>query len=295
MVRAIFSFRTLFYLVYAVVLTTVLLYIRFPTEKVKLYCEKRIEHFLPPESVCRIGRIDYQFPLSVKVTNVQLTEIVDGIHSQLLVSRLAVSPDFANMPRTFVLNGEIYQGNFGLNLTVDVRGKSFQLSDIHLNGFNLGKWANDFSLLDRKISGIVGFTGTYQGKYTSPLEGEGKGKLVITDGSVELIQPVLSLSSLEFDRIAVDMTHKMGVLGFVGGEVLGKEISADFTGEMKATVPLINSNILFSGHLTPKEGFLAAHPAEKHVVEQLLRRYKTPVLPFKVGGSIIRPTFRFSS
>jgi len=295
MVRAIFSFRTLLYLLYAVVLTAVLLYIRFPTEKVKLYCEKRIEHLLPPESVCRIDSINYQFPLSVRVTNVQITEIVDGTHSQLLVSRLIVSPDLANMPKTIILNGEMYQGNFALKLTVDVQGKNFQLDDIQLDGFNLDKWANDFSLLDRKVSGIVGFTGNYQGKYTSPLEGEGKGKLVIADGSMELVQPVLSLSSLEFERIAVDMTHKKGVLGLLGGEVLGKEITADFIGEMKTTIPLINSNILFSGNLTPKEGFLAAHPAEQNVVKQLLRRYKTPALPFKVGGSIKRPTFRFSS
>lgn len=294
MVRAIFSFRTLFYLLYAAVLTAVLLYIRFPTEKFKLYCEKRIEHLLPADSVCSIDRIGYHFPMSVIVSNMQLTEVVDGTHSHLLVSRLVVTPDFANFLKAFSLSGELYKGNFALKLTIDRPAKSFQLNDVQLSGFNLEKWANDFNLLDRKVSGIVGFTGNYQGKYTSPLEGEGKGKLVIADGSMELLQPVLSISNFEFERIVVDMTHEKGVLGFIGGEVLGKEITADFIGEMKTTIPLINSNILLSGHLIPKEGFLAAHPAEQYVVEQLLRRYKTPALPFKVGGSVKRPTFRFS-
>jgi type II secretion system protein N len=295
MVRAIFSFRTLFYFLYAFVLITALLYIRFPTEKVKKYCEKRIEHLLPPERMCRIDRLSYQFPVSVKATNIQISEVVDGKNSQLLVNRLVVSPDFENLPRAFILNGEIYQGSFALKLTVDVQEKGFKLSEIYLNGFDLEKWVNDFGLLDRKVSGIVGFTGTFQGKFTNPLEGEGMGKLVVVDGSMELVQPVLSLSSLEFERIAVDMTHKKGVLGFIGGEVLGKEITADFTGQMQTTIPLIDSNVFISGNLAPKEGFFASHPAEKQVVEQLLRRFKTPGLPFKVGGSVRRPTFRFSS
>ncbi len=294
MVRAIFSFRTFIYLLYAVVLTAVLLYIRFPTEKFKLYCEKRIEHLLPPDSVCRIDRINYHFPMAVIVTNLQITEVVEGTHSHLLVSRLVVSPDLSNFLRAFALSGELYKGSFALKLTLDVPAKSFQLSDVHLKGFDMEKWADDFSLLDRKVSGIVGFTGNYQGKYPSPLDGVGKGKLVITDGNMELLQPVLSLSTFEFERIVVEMAHEKGVLGLTGGEVLGKEITADFNGEMKTTLPLVNSTILLSGHLTPKEGFLAAHPAEQYVVEQLLRRYKTPVLPFKVGGSVKRPTFRFS-
>jgi type II secretion system protein N len=294
MVRAIFSFRTFFYLLYAVVLTAVLLYIRFPTDKFKQYCEKRIEQLLPPESLCRIDRISYHFPMSVIVTNLQITEVVDGTQSHLLVNRLVASPDFSKFLRVFALSGELYKGSFALKLTLDVPARSFQLSDVHLKGFDLQKWANDFGLLERKISGIVGFTGNYQGNYPSPLDGEGKGKLVVTDGSMELLQPVLSISTFEFERIVVEMAHEKGTLGLSGGEVLGKELTADFNGEMKTTTPLVNSNILLSGHLTPKEGFLAAHPAEQYVVEQLLRRYKTPVLPFKVGGSVKRPTFRFS-
>lgn len=294
MVRAIFSFRTFFYLLYAVVLTAVLLYIRFPTEKFKLYGEKRIEHLLPPDSSCSIASIAYHFPASVIVTNLQITEIVDGTQSHLQVSRLVVSPDFSSFLRVFALSGELYKGSFALKLTLDVAAKSFQLGDVYLKGFDMEKWANDFSLLDRKVSGIVGFTGDYQGKYNNPLDGVGKGKLIIADGSMELLQPVLSISNFEFERIGVEMVHEKGVLGLSGGEVMGKEITADFNGEMKTTFPLVNSNILLSGHLTPKEGFLAAHPAEQYVVEQLLRRYKTPVLPFKVGGSVKRPTFRFS-
>jgi hypothetical protein len=49
-----------------------------------------------------------------------------------------------------------------------------------------------------------------------------------------------------------------------------------------------------SGNLAPNEDFLLSHPDAKRLVDQLLLRYKSSVLPFKVGGSVRRPTFRFS-
>jgi type II secretion system protein N len=294
MVRAIFSLRTFFYLVYAVVLTAVLLYIRFPTEKFKLFCEKRVESFLS-DSVCTIDRIAYHFPLSIAFFNLQSSTVVDEKDSKLVVSHLVVSPDIKNVLRAFAISGEIYGGSFGLKLNLDAPAKSFQLNDVYIKGFDVNAWASDYGLLDRKMSGIVEFSGSYQARYDSPQEGMGTGKLVIADGSMELLQPVLSLPTFGFERINVDMTHENNIVRFIDGAVSGKEMSGEFTGEMRMTSPLLNSSILLSGNLTPNEGFLLAHPEEKRLVEQLLLRYKSSVLPFKVGGSVRRPTFRFST
>lgn len=291
--RDFFGFRPLFYLVYAIVLTAGLLYLRFPAEKFKLFCEKRVENYLSG-SGCSIDRIAYHFPFSLLVADLQITREADGKRSVFRVGRCAVTPDFASFFRTFDVRGEIYKGNFVLKLSVDVSARSFQLSDLSVKGFDLDEWANDFNLLDRKLSGIVEYSGDYQAKFANPLDGTGKGKLVAVGGSMELLQPVLSLSNVAFERIAVDMTQAEKVVKLVGGEVSGKEINADFAGEIRTTSPFQNSSILLNGHLSPTEGFLAAHPEEKKVVEQLLRRYRKSDLPYKVGGSVGRPTFRFS-
>ncbi|EKD40074.1 MAG: hypothetical protein ACD_75C00185G0009 [uncultured bacterium] len=291
--RDFFGFRPFFYLVYAIVLTAGLLYLRFPAEKFKLFCEKRVEYYLSG-SACSIDRIAYRFPFSLIVANFQITRETDGKRSVFRVGRCAVTPEFSSLFQAFDLRGEMYKGNFVLKLSLDVAEKSFQLSDLSLKGFDMDEWANDFNLLDRKLSGIVEYSGNYQAKFASPLDGTGKGKLVAVDGSMELLQPVLSLSNIAFARIAVDMTQAENVVKFIGGEMSGKEINADFTGEMRTTSPFLDSSILLSGHLSPTEGFLTAHPEEKKVVEQLLRRYRKSDLPYKVGGSVGRPTFRFS-
>ncbi len=293
MVRAIFSLRTFFYCIYAVILTAILLYIRFPTEKFKAYCERRLEYFVTG-SVCTIDRIAYAFPLSIVFFNLQSSVTVDEKDSKLLVNRLVVTPDVKKPLRTFDISGEIYGGRFGLTLDVEAEAESFRLAEVEINGFDIEAWANDYLLLDRKVSGVAEFSGSYQARYDSPLAGMGTGKLVVADGSMEFLQPVLSLSTFGFSRVNVDLTHENDTLRFIDGEVLGKEMSAEFTGEMRVTSPLPDSTLLMSGNLAPNEGFLLAHPEEKRIVDQLLLRYKSSVLPFKVGGSVKRPTFRFS-
>jgi type II secretion system protein N len=294
MVRAIFSLRTFLYFVYAVVLTAVLLYIRFPAEKFKEFCEKRLEYMLS-DSVCTIDRIAYHFPFSLVFFDVQSSRTVDEKDSKLLVNRLTVTPDLKKLLKAYAVSGEVYGGSFGVTLNVDGQEESFQLADISVKDFDIEAWANDYSLLDRKVAGIIEFSGSYQARFDSPLEGTGTGKLVVADGSMEFLQPVLSLSTFGFSMINVDMTHENNIVRFINGQVSGQEINAEFTGEMRVISPLLSSTLLMSGKLAPNEDFLLAHPEAKRLVDQLLLRYKSAVLPFKVGGSVKRPTFRFST
>lgn len=288
-----FRLRTVFYLAYALILTACLLYLRFPAEKIKLYCEKRVEYFLS-DSDCSIARISYRFPFSVTFSNFQITRKVDERTSGFHLDHFTVTPDFSTFFRKFDIDGEIYDGSFFLKFEIDDAEKSFMLNGVSIQGLNTSKWVNDFNVLDRNVSGIAGISGNYQAMFSDPLAGTGKGELVLVDGVIELLQPVLSLSNLEFERITVETTQEKEVLRFSAGEVSGNQVNAEFAGEMRTTLPLLNSIIQLTGHLTPKEEFLAAHPEEKLVVDQLVRRYKMPALPFKLGGSLRSPTFRFS-
>lgn len=285
--------RTLLYLLYAVVLTAALLYLRFPTERFKVFCENKVESFLVG-SDCSIERLAFRLPFSVVFFNVQLVREIDGKRSAFRVDRLAVSPKLSSLFRTFQLGGELYKGNFAMQLALDTSEKNFALSEVSVTGMNIDEWASDFNLFDRQISGRADVSGDYRATFAAPLAGAGKGELNALDGSIELLQPILSLRSLSFDRITIDMTRDEEMLKFVKGEMSGKEIGAEFTGEMRLASPLPNSFVILGGHLTPKENFLATHPGEKRLVEQLLRRYKTSALPFKVGGTVRSPTFRFS-
>ena len=104
-----FSFRSLCYFAYGVLLTAVLLYVRFPAERFKEFCEKRIEHLLPGSS-CNIDNVVYRFPLSTVLETIVISRVVDGQETDMVVERLAIYPEPLQFWKAFELKGEIYSG-----------------------------------------------------------------------------------------------------------------------------------------------------------------------------------------
>ena len=66
------SLRWLFYCGYAVVLTAVLLYVRFPAQEFKEYCTRKAEGLFNGTK-CTIGKIAYAFPFSIRFDTVKFT------------------------------------------------------------------------------------------------------------------------------------------------------------------------------------------------------------------------------
>lgn len=291
--RSVISFRSLAYFVYAVIITAVFLYVRFPSTKFKAYCQDRIEGLMPG-SHCTIDHIDYRFPLDAVFKTIKIIRTVGGQESVLMIKSLAVSPKPLQFWKDYSLKGEMYSGTFGADLKVDRRTHSFQLTKMQMTGLEAGEFTKHIGLTDREMSGTVEFSGDYLGDTTQPSNGTGKGMVRIADGKMALVQPILAISTIDFGKIAVNVTQQNGVLRLAEGTLAGKDLAADFTGELRLTSPLINSNILLSGHLKPNGEFLRSHPREQQVVSRLLQRYKTTDLPFKVGGTVKRPLFRFS-
>ncbi len=294
MIHSIFSFRSLVYLLYAVLLTVVLLYVRFPAEKFKQYCVQRIEK-LSSDSTCTIDRVGYRFPLSATFKTIILNRVIDGQETALVVDELVITPESWQFWRRFALKGKIYSGLFAATLDLDNRAHSFQLANISGEGLQSGELTKSLGINEWKISGIVTFSGDYQAPNGSPGDGIGKGLCHVVSGSLSLLQPILNLSTLEFDQIAMHVSHENGVVQVSEGEFLGKEILADFSGELQTASLFLNSNISLVGHLEVDEGFLLSNPEQQQVVQRLLQRYKMTVLPFKIGGTVQRPLFRFST
>ncbi|MGW8194164.1 MAG: type II secretion system protein GspN [Desulforhopalus sp.] len=293
MVRAIFSLRFLFYLLYGVALTAVLLYVRFPTEKFRQYCEKRFEKFLPG-TVCTIDRVVYRFPLSAVMRHVHIRTEDEDKQADLNINQFVVT---ARPPRFFSrysLASDLLAGNFSAKLNLDKLNNGFQLNDIDIHGLDVGAMVDSLGIIDREMSGLAEFSGNYEADSEQPFNGNGKGTVKVVDGSVGLLQPILGLTAIEFESVVMGVSQEKGIINLAEARVQGKDIAADFTGQIRVESPLVNSNLLLSGQLEPQEPFLRNNPREQQVVQRLLQRYNMQVLPFKVGGTLSRPLFRFS-
>lgn len=293
MVPSILSLRTLFYLAYGVVLTAVLIYVRFPAEKVGSYCEKSIERVLR-DSDCSIGKMKFVFPDAVSLEDVRLSRTVEGNTRVFVIDSLTISPRTQFFWKEFMLTGGLYGGVFTSHFDLAPATRGIALTDIRLNNLDAAEVLLNLGISARKVTGRVDFKGSYQASIDNLSEGEGEGLFTAHEGSIQLLEPVLSLSAIDFQELGFELKYAKRNFSIQSGELKGKDVAADFSGTFGGGDSFLSNVLFLSGQLSPRAAFLSAHPGEQKMVQVLLKRYKSNELPFKIGGTLNRPTLRFS-
>ncbi len=292
-IRIIFSWRTVVYLIYALLLTGLLLYVRFPSQTFKQFCENGLERIFP-ESVCTIERVNYRFPLTIRFEAVNFRSTGFSGRPGLFIDSLSVAPDLAK-PRGYItLAATAYGGSLFTRLEVNFTAKKIELHDVQITGIDVAALQKSFAVQDRKVSGTLGLTGRYQATFDHPAGGSGEGRIVADAGSVALLQPVLSLQQIDFYQAVGTLRYENKKLSVSEGKLKGKDLTADFAGNLQVASSFLASEVQIGGRLVPQAAFLETHPQEQKMVQGVMKRFNMSALPFKVGGTLSSPTFRFS-
>ncbi len=293
-IRSIFSWRTVVYLAYALILIGLLLYVRFPAQKFKQFCENRLE-LIFPGSVCTIGRISYRFPLNFNFLGVNLSSTGAAERLGFFIDSLSVTPDLAKLGANISLAATAYGGALTARVEVDFAAKKIELNDVQITALDVAALQKGLTVVDRKLTGTIGFTGNYQAAFDNLTGGTGQGRVVADAGSVALLQPVLSLQQIDFYQMVCNLRYENRKLSVFEGRLTGKDLNADFAGSLRFLSSFFASELQIGGRLVPQADFLETHPQEQKMVLGVMKRYNMTALPFKVGGTLGSPTFRFST
>ncbi len=283
--------RLFFYLIYGVSLISLLFYIRFPTEKFKSYWEKKVEYTFS-NTKCNIDRIHYAFPLSIVFEKIKITKTEKEQQAVITIDMLKIRPG-TRFWQTFMLSGELYAGTVKASLNFDNKDNRYSLTDIMLDNLELSEIMKDQGGIKRKITGRLSGSGNYIWQRGKPGNDPGKINITATSGELELLQPILSLSAIDFTDISFDISIGEQ-LKIEQGKLKGKDLVANFAGTVDILTSLYDSRLKLSGFIEPRREFLQTHPVEANMVRQYARRYKKNSLPFTAGGNLANPTFRFS-
>ena len=160
-IPSLFSRRMLAYLLYALMLIGVLLYVRFPAEKFKAFCENRLGLLLAA-GVCSINAIDYNFPLTLNFDGIRLSREGNSRQEGFFIDSLSLVVNPANLGKTAFLSATFYGGKFSARLETDFTGKTIRMQGITLTSLRLGDLVKGPLAVDRKIEGMAAFEGDYQ-------------------------------------------------------------------------------------------------------------------------------------
>ena len=277
----------------------VFLYYRFPSDAVGDYLQSTADEINPSYTVW-IGKVRPLLPFGVKLmkTRVFLREHPDT--NLLIAETLMIKPRL----RSF-LKGESIYGVDCFAYGGDIKGTvhfsddggeandrpfttSLELRDLRINDYEYL-----FTLIGRNVKGILGGNITYNGQSRLWINGTGEASLRISDGSVELLQPIFSLKSVSFDDLRIKMILDKTKIKLTRVEMGGKEIKGTLSGTIGLRQSFSKSRLALRGSIEPLAGFFKNENGAPRMMTLFKRRLRKGKLSFVVRGTPADPKIRF--
>jgi type II secretion system protein N len=315
--------RWLFSGVYALLLVAILLYVRFPTQKFKVFCTQKVSQYLSGNE-CSIESLRYQFPLTLVANNLRLhvnnqtgkgsspaegiPEVSDtGPEKQskaktpvqagevLEIPKITLAPLLSGWGKTFSISIAAYGGTHRAILACDRAHNTFTLSKIEINGLDLAKLSWLQAQAGRAITGLLTIEGSYSGQSGQDLSrGTGQGTAQIKKGTFDLLYPIFSLKNIDVESGEVLMKLQEQKMLLTTGKFSGKELAGTFSGQIVSLgTNFAAMQLDMTGSLAPTPALVKKSGQSQPLLQQLQKNHST--LPFHLQGTIGKPVFRFDS
>ncbi|OPX34956.1 MAG: type II secretion system protein GspN [Desulfobacteraceae bacterium 4484_190.2] len=292
MIRSIFKHKKcLGYILYGILLMIVLLYYRFPSDALEDYLQSTADEINPRYHVL-VGKVRPSLPFGMKFLKARV--------SLFMAESLLIRPglwSFLKGESKYLFDCLAYGGDIKGSVHFSDNGgeaserpftTSIELSDIRINDYEYL-----FTLIGRNVKGILGGIITYSGQGSLLINGTGEANLRISNGSVELLQPIFSLESVSFDDVRIKMILEKTKIKLTRVELKGREIKGTLSGTIGLKQNISNSRLALRGSIEPLEGFFKSENGAPRIMKLFKRRLRKGKLSFVVRGTPADPKIRF--
>ena len=280
-------------LLYGLVLTCVLLYFRFPADKVEGYLTEKVSS-LSHGAAVNIGKCGYAFPAELRCDQLSIGER-EKKEEMVVLENMTISPVASGFGLKYTITGEISGGTFLTVAEFSPFKKTVKLSGLELTSMDLSRSEFVKKSLQRDIRGLLDFHGSMVVSLAEAGLVEQEGKLSVREGDFALRQQILLVERLQLAPMDVNFSYKKGVLQLRDGSLRGTQLIVDFAGELNTKDAMADWAMVLKGSITPAQEYVAANPQVQRVVKRLQRQFTGNSLPYVVSGSLGVPRFRFGS
>ena len=277
-------------ILYGVVLTGVFLYLRFPEERFKRYCENRIEKWLPGVE-CSIGEIGYSYPAELVFRDLRLG-LKNNDAATFEDDRFSPQPAWKNLMSAVQVKSSAFGGKHSALVSIDKTAGNVFLDQLQVEEAQLGEVAL-FQREDKQLAGFLSGRGSVTINRQSLAVVSAKGDFIVSDLAFELNNPLFQLTTLEVDRGSFQVNLRDNRMRFMDGRLANNRIDGTFQGDVALADPLWITKLTLTGSIVPKVELFQGNKQLQAVVAGVKRRYNSDDVPFRVGGTIQSPTFIF--
>ena len=300
MIRSIFKHKKcLGYILYGILLMIVLLYYRFPSDALGDYLQSTADEINPRYHVL-VGKVRPSFPFGVKFLKARVSFRENPGTSLFMAESLLIRPglwSFLKGESKYRFDCLAYGGDIKGSVNFSDNGgeaserpftTSMELRDLRINDYEYL-----FTLIGRNVKGILGGIVKYSGQSNLLINGTGEANLRISDGSVELLQPIFSLESVSFDDLWIKMILDKTKIKLTHVELKGREIKGTLSGTIGLKQDFSRSRLALRGSIEPLEGFFKGENGAPRIMKLFKRRLRKGKLSFVIRGTPADPKIRF--
>jgi type II secretion system protein N len=162
-----------------------------------------------------------------------------------------------------------------------------------LRHIRLGKY-DLRSLIGRHVEGRLDGSVTYNGKTDLLIEGSGEANLRLSDGRLELLQPILSLDSIDFKQVSIKLALRNRKINLTQVALEGPSMRGTLSGIISLQKDIGESRLDLKGTIEPFSDFFKSLPGTRDMVKLFQRRLKRGTLTFTIRGTLTEPSIQFT-
>lgn len=283
------------YASYTIAVLVVLLWFLFPAESVRQWLAAKLGE-QSNSLAWNIGDLHIAWPLSIVGLDIRAVK-KGGKEVFVQVDELKIRPDVTKIvrfadesPVTYraSLLGGTVSGDASLDRGLGTVRCSGEIRNVKLGGMD-GVWQQ----LGRKGSGTLSGSFSYEGPWQGLLSGTVQADLAVADGSLEFLQPVFGLGSLDFNRLTTALSLRDRVATFENGKIESDLFGVDFAGTVTLADTLLGSGLDIKGSFEPRPEMLGSlkDPAVVQLIKGQLRENK---LTFTLSDTLLEPGILFA-
>jgi len=270
------------FIVYGLVLFTILSFYRLPADKV---LSKAVETATKGKVSVTAEKASASLWKGYRFENVIWTVQSESAIVSDRMETLSLSPGFLGLLHfylPFEMEGSIAKGIFQLKAGISIfRGLGKGYGDIRAFGIDLADLALVNQIAQREIKGRLTGTAEFHGPLNQPSKVNGEASILVEDGALDTRMGALGFGSIPFEELSLLLSVRNGVASIRGGQLVGPVFTGELEGQIRLLQNLEVSPIQITATMRP--GSSSAGKRGGGVSD------KPFVIQF--GGTVGKPTF----
>jgi type II secretion system protein N len=285
------------YILFSILLVIALLYYRFPTDALKNYLQATADDMDANYHVS-IGNARPAFPFGVRLLDTVVVPRNDSETNVFAADTLLIRPEIISFIRgrlKYDFDCLAYNGDLKGFVHFKKRGMNGPfITMIELKGIHMADYEYLSTLIGRDVKGILSGTINYRGQQDVLINGNGEANLTVSDGWVQLLEPLFGLESVDFDDLRIKMVLDKRKIQLNNVELEGRNLKGTLSGTVSLKRDLSRSSLALKGSIEPSAAFFGGEKGASNTLKRLTRGLKKGKISFVIRGTPKNPRIRFT-